>query len=126
MLADIAEEKKEEADKRRRQEETHGAEEPVWRLKLKAHLARKALRDGERLTRKVEAGTVRFAWLSEKEQQLVQDYDSRRLHVRVDQANEKYGHGIARTNDFGCRAGENMCRDVPIEVRAHLRTLQRS
>ena len=77
----------------------------VWKLKLDAHLARKALRDGEELLEEIHA---------------------RRVHVPVDRANVAHGDGIARTHDFGLRPGENMCRDVPIEVRAHLRTLQRS
>ena len=120
----IEKEKTEEAKKRKREEETHGAGEPVWKLKLNAHKARKALRDGERLQRKVEKGQTPWKWLSQFEQQLLEDFDARRLHVRVDRANKAYGHGIARTRDFGFRPGENMCRDVPIEVRAHLRTLQ--
>ena len=123
ILDAIDEEKKEEAKKRL---DAHGAGEPVWKLKLDAHLARKALRDGERLARKIQTGKRNPYWLSPKERQLLDDFNEGRLHVRVDQANEKYGHGIARTNDFGFRVGENMCRDIPIEVRAHLRTLQRS
>ena len=122
----IEKEKTEEAKKRKREEETHGAGEPVWKLKLNAHLARKALRDGERLQRKVEKGQTPWKWLSQFEQQLLEDFDARRLHVRVDRANKAYGHGIARTRDFGFRPGKNMCRDVPIEVRAHLRSLQTS
>ena len=98
----------------------------MWRLKLEAHRARKALREGERLQRKVESGKVKWDWLSTQQQQLVQDYDARRLHVRVDRANQAYGHGIARTHDFGFQPGENMCRDVGTEVLAHLRTLQRT
>ena len=49
---------------------------------------------------------------------------SRKLHVNVDKANKAYGHGIARTNDFGFEEGENMCRNVPMDVRAQLRLLQ--
>ena len=115
----VAEEKK-----RKREAETHGAAEPVWRLKLNAHLARKALREGERLQRKILSGNKKWEWLSLKQRQLLDDFAGRRLHVQVDRANTAYGDGIARTNDFGFRPGENMCRDIPIEVRAHLRTLQ--
>ena len=53
ILDAIDEEKKEEAKKRL---DAHGAGEPVWRLKLDAHLVRKALRDGERLARKIQTG----------------------------------------------------------------------
>ena len=119
-------EKAEEAKKRKLQDEAHGAGEPVWKLKRNAHLARKALRDGERLARKVTRGSVNFDDLYRWEQELVEDFNARRLHVRVVVANILYGHGIARTHAFGFRPGENMCRDVPIEVRAHLQTLQGS
>ena len=54
-------EKAEEAKKRKHQDEAHGAEEPVWKLKRAAHLARKRLRDGERLARKVLAGSIQWA-----------------------------------------------------------------
>ena len=52
----IEKEKTEAAKKRKHQDESHGAGEPVWKLKRDAHLARKVLRDGERLARKVETG----------------------------------------------------------------------
>ena len=125
MLA-IGKEKTEEANKRKREEEAHGAGEPVWRLRRDANLARKVLREGQRLQRKVDSGRIRWDRLSNRERQLVEDYTAKRLHVKVDQANRQYGHGIARTHDFGFHPGEHMCRDVPIEVRAHLRTLQGS
>ena len=64
--------------------------------------------------------------LPHDEQELIEHYNNRKLHVRVDQANLDYGHGIARTHDFGFKPGDNMCTDVPIEVRARLRTLQGS
>ena len=119
-------EKAEEAKKRKLQDEAHGAEEPQWKLKQNAHLARRALRDGERLAKKVATDNLKYKLLPRHQQELVEDFNARRLHVRVDEANLLYGHGIARTHDFGFRPGENMCRDVPIEVRAHLRTLQGS
>ena len=112
--------------KRKLQDESRGAEEPVWKLKKDAHLARKALREGERLAKKLDSGKIQFDRLTHQQQELLEDFAARRLHVRVDRANVAFGHGIARTHDFGFRPGENMCRDVPIEVRAHLRTLQRS
>ena len=120
----IGEEKKEEAKKRRREEEAHGAGEPVWQLKLDAHLARRALRDGERLNRNLNRGKIELERLSPQQRQVLEDFDAGRLHARVDRANLAYGHGIARTHQFGFLPGENMCRHVPIEVRAHLRTLQ--
>ena len=96
------------------------------KLRQNAYLARKTLRHGQRLARKVNNDDMPYDSLSRREQVLVDELHARELHVRVDQANILYGHGIARTHDFGFQAGENMCRDVPIEVRAQLRTLQGS
>ena len=48
------------------QDEAHGAGEPVWKLKLNAHLARKALRDGERLARKVDTGNRKWDCLASR------------------------------------------------------------
>ena len=80
-------EKVEEAKKRKLQDEAHGAGEPVWKLKLNAHLARKALRDGERLARKEEANKIEWDCLHRHEQLLLQDFRARKLHVEVDRAN---------------------------------------
>ena len=126
LVTAIDAEKQAEAKKRKLHVETHGAGEPVWQLRLNAHHARQALRDGRRLARKVAAGHLTWECLSGCGQDLMQDYNARRLHVRVDEANAAYGHGIAQTHDFGFRPGQNMCRDLPIEVRAVLRTLQGS
>ena len=128
LLAALSKEKADVAAerKRRREEETHGAKEPVWKLKVSAHKARKALRAGERLERKLSSGKTTWDSLSSEQQTLVNRFISRQAHVDVDNANAKYGHGMARTHDFGFRPGENMCRDVSIEVRAHLRTLNKS
>ena len=120
ILEAIEKEKEEEVKKRKLQDESHGAGEPVWKLKLDAHLARKALRDGERLAKKL------LDWLPHQQKELLEEFHARRLHVRVDRAHVAYGHGIARTHDFGFQPGENMCRDVPIELRAHLLTWQSS
>ena len=122
----IVEEKKEEGNKRKFQEDAHGAGEPVCKLKWDAHHARKALRDGERLAKKVDTGITQMGWLDRHQRQLLEDLYARRLHVRVGRANTAYGHDIAWTHDFGFKPRENMCRDVPIEVRAHVRTLQTS
>ena len=62
--------------------------------------------------------------LSQDERESLELLARRTLHVQVDRANLAYGHGIARTNDFGFQEGENMCRHVPMDVRAHLRQLQ--
>ena len=115
-------EKAEEAKKRKLQDESHGAGELVWKLKRDAHLARKMLRDGERLARRIRTGKRNPHCLSHKERELLDDLNEGRLHRRVDEANKAYGHGIARTNEFGFLPGQDMCRHVPIEVRAHLRS----
>ena len=57
---------------------------------------------------------------------LLEDWTAGRLQYAVDEANAAYGHGIARTNDFGFNEGENMTRDVPLEVRAQKRMLEMS
>ena len=55
-------EKQEEVKKRKLEDEERAAGEPMWRLKLDAHLARKQLRDGVHLAWKVKIGkTVEFA-----------------------------------------------------------------
>ena len=125
-MESVAKEKKEEAKQRKLHDEAHEAGEPVWKLKLNAHQARKALRDGRCLTKQLERGIIKLDSIPRDERELIEDFHARRLHARVDRANKKYGHGIARTHDFGFAPGENMCRDVPIEVRAQLRTLQSS
>jgi len=122
----IVEEKKEEGNKRKFEEDAHGAGEPVWKLKRAAHLARKALREGVRLSKNVNKGFYSMDNLDWHQRQLVEDCNARLLHVRVDRANLAYGHGVAHTHDFGFEPGDNMCRDVPIEVRAHVRSLQTS
>ena len=76
--------------------------------------------------KKLDSGKIQLDWLPHQQKELLEEFHAKRLHVRVDRAYVAYGHGIARTHDFGFRPGENMCRDVPIEVRAHLRTLQSS
>ena len=83
----------------------------MWKLKSNAHHAREALRAGQRLKKK----------LDRCQKQLLNDMAATVLHVAVDFANKAYGHGIARTNDFGFKSGENMCRDVSMEVKAYLR-----
>ena len=39
----------------------------------------------------------------------------------VDRANAAYGHGIARTNDFGYAPGQNMNAQISTDVAAALR-----
>ena len=93
----------------------------MWKLKSNAHHAREALRAGQRLKKKVDSGMLPIDKLDRCQKQLLNDMAARVLHVAVDSANKAYGHGIARTNDFGFKSGENMCRDVSMEVKAYLR-----
>ena len=116
---------KEKAQEREDAEEAHGAEEPVWRLRKAAHVARDALRSARSLSKKVEEGKVPFDALTPEQKETMEQFARRSLHVEVDRANQAYGHGIARTNDFGFREGENMCLHVPIHVRAALRVLKK-
>jgi len=64
--------------------------------------------------------------LDRHQTKVLDDMGSRLLHVAIDKANKKFGHGIARTNDFGFKSGENMCLDVSMEVRTHLRIVKNS
>ena len=101
-----------------------GDAEPVERLRKKAKNARNALRQAQSLQRKLDNNEIKWDSLGQQERESLEQLASRKLHVNVDKANKAYGHGIARTNDFGFEEGENMCRNVPMEVRAHLRQLR--
>ena len=96
ILEAIGQEKEEEVKRRKLQDESHGAGEPVWKLKLDAHIARKALRDGERLAKKLHSGKTQLDWLRHHQKEWKSSY-AKGLHVRIDRANVTYGHGIART-----------------------------
>ena len=56
---------------------------------------------------------------------MVDDFISNKLAVEVDKANKAYGHGIARTNDFGFKRGENMHKRITTDVMAALQALKR-
>ena len=60
IVESIATEKKEAVQKRRLQDEVHAAGEPVRKLKLDAHQARKALRDGRRLAKRLERDIIKL------------------------------------------------------------------
>ena len=72
------------------------------------------------MKRKVDADDKAWRWFTKRQKLLVAECDAGMLHDHVDQANAEYGHGIARTGDFGFAPGDNMCRDLPMEVKAHL------
>ena len=116
---------KEKVQEREDAEQAHGAGEPVWKLRRAAHDARDALRDALRWQRKVQEGKVTFDALTPEQRESQEHLAARRLHVQVDRANKAYGHGMARTSDFGFSPGDNMCRHVPIHVRAALRVLKK-
>ena len=111
--------KEEDVKKRKLQDESHGAGEPVWKLKLDADLARKALRDGGRLVNKLDSGKIQLHWLFHQQKELVEEFHARRLHVRVDRANVAYGHGIARTHDFGFGPEEKCVVTCPSRCEHH-------
>ena len=87
-----------------------GDAEPVERLRKKAKNARNALRQAQSLQRKLDNNEIKWDSLGQQERESLEQLASRKLHVNVDKANQAYGHGIARTNDFGFEEGENMCR----------------
>ncbi len=112
-LADI------KAERRKRTEDhTHGAEEPVWKLRRTAHQARREWREGRRLSK------LDYWSLNDYGQRLVDDWVCDALSVRMDKANQDYGHGIARTHDFGYEPGQNMNTQIPTDVAAALKLLK--
>ena len=115
-----------EAEKRKHDCERSGAVEPAWKLRRKALECRKLLREGQRLRRKSVEQHFRYESLTESQRTLLDDFVNRTLHRAVDKANAAYGHGIARTNDFGFQPGDNMNQELPTDVRAHLQLLQSS
>ena len=66
-----------------------------------------------------------YGKLSKWQQGLVDKWKDGVLSRKVDEANMKYGHGIARTNDFGYEPGQNMNMQIPTDVAATLRNLKR-
>ena len=119
------ERREEKAAKRKRWEEMQdGAEEPVWMLRARAKIARKKLRQAQSMSNKIQNNVLDIEYLSDKQKTLLEELDTRKLHFEVDRANEAYGHGVARTHVFGFTPGENMRRDIPMEIRAHLRQLR--
>ena len=72
------------------------------------------------MKRKADADPTAWKWFAKWQKTLVCDCEAGILHERVDHANAEYGHGIARTGDFGFAPGDNMCRDLPMEVKAKL------
>ena len=54
--------------------------------------------------------------MSERGRDLVDRYINGTLAKAVDIANKQYGHGVARTNDFGFPKGTNMCTVQPTDL----------
>ena len=121
------EKREEKAAKRKRWEETQdGAEEPVRKLRVRAKIARKNLRQAQRMSNEIQNNELDIEYLSDKQKTLLGDLDTRKLHFEVDRANEAYGHGMARTHAFGFTPGENTRREIPTDIKAHLRQLRNS
>ena len=76
---------------------------------------------------KLEQGRCQYRDLTDRERTLHDEYGSRRLHKLVDEANRAYGHGVARTNDYGFEIGQDMARQSEIltQVTAALQSLPR-
>ena len=76
---------------------------------------------------KLEQGRIQYGDLTAREQTLNDEYVSHKLHCLVDAANKAYGHGVARTNDYGFEIGQDMARQSEIltQVTAALQSLSR-
>ena len=104
-------------------EPAEGDEGAQAELRGAALRARQDFREGRRLYRKVTAGSggwwnSRFYQrLSSWERQLVTKFTSGALAKENDDANKAYGHGIARTSDYGFAVGENMHEGVSMALR---------
>ena len=83
-----------------------GAGEPAGG-RARALRARAALREGRGLEHRD------YRWLDGRQKALRDAYINGSLAREVDQANDAYGHGIARTNDYGYAKGQNMCKQKP-------------
>ena len=61
-----------------------------------------------------------YRGLDDRQKELFDAYINGTLARDVDQANDAYGHGIARTNDYGYALGQNMCKQKPkVQAIAH-------
>jgi hypothetical protein len=90
-----------------------GAGEPAGG-RSQALRARAALREGRGLEHRDYRG------LDGRQKALFDAYINGTLARNVDQANDAYGHGIARTNDYGYAPGQNMCKQKPkVQAIAH-------
>ena len=67
---------------------------------------RAELREGRKLHVLVDAGSLQFNDMDARQRQLHGEFVSHELHRKADAANKEYGHGIARTNDYGVAEGE--------------------
>ena len=91
------------------------APEHASELRKAAHFARCQFREGRRLAKKP------YWELSTKNQALVDKYNDGILGQETDEANKRYGYGVARTADFGHTPGQNMHSFMPRDMLALLR-----
>ena len=103
----------ERAQVRENAEQARGAGEPVWKLQRAAHAARDALRAAQSLSRKIEEGRATLESLTPEQRESLEKLARKTLQAEVDRANSEYGHGIARTHDFGFEPGETCARMSP-------------
>ena len=94
-----------------------GASDEQKVLRREAQAARDEWREGRKLERRVHAGTMDYNDLKERQQRLVDEFLSHALHKKVDMANLAYGHGVARTNDYGFAEGEQICQTLTLTQR---------
>ena len=93
------------------------ASEEQRALRRRALAARAELREGGKVHGLVDADTVEYQDLDPRQQRLYDEYMSHALHRQVDVANKDYGHGVARTNDYGVAVGEQMCQTQTLTQR---------
>ena len=102
-------------ERTKQKEKERVAPEHASELRKAAHFARDQLREGRRLAKKP------YFELSSENQTLVDKYNDETLARETDEANERYGYGVARTADFGHTPGQNMHSFMPRDMLALLR-----
>ena len=88
---------------RKNQEHTDANGVPVWKLKSYAYTARKALRAGLQLKRKVDSGMKKIHELDRHQTKVLDDMSARLLHVEVDKANKNTGMALRGQMTTGLR-----------------------
>ena len=86
-------------------------------MRRAALAARAELREGRKVHRLVESNTLELREMDTRRQRLYNDCVSHVLHKKVDAANVVYGHGVARTNNYGFAEGEQIGQKKTVTER---------